>query len=268
MARTLRSLRRRPAPLCLLLLALVGCDGHPVGDPREGDPVPGACEADSDCPWNQRCDAARCVAGCRSEPDSCPQGWICIDDTCLETCEPRGPDEISDCPGGDYCDPFNFTCPPRCFEHADCDALRFCDVASGLCIPGCRDDAAEPDNSLETAVPIDLRDEGAGRIGVADGRVVCGNDIDFYAVEIGPGERLRIELAYDPAGGDLDLRLTGDAVGADPLTAEGPAVPARIELPAAGAAVDRATVYVEVHPSRNDPLRRIEYRLVTSTASP
>lgn len=265
MTRTLRSIRS--APLCLLLLALVGCDGHPVGDPREGDPV--ACDDDSDCHRDQRCESARCVAGCRSEPDSCLEGSRCVDGICLETCEPRGPDRIGDCPGGDYCDPFTFTCPPRCFEHADCDALRACDVWSGLCIPGCRDDAAEPDNSLETAGPIDLLDEGGGRIGVADGRVVCGNDIDFYAVEIGPGERLRIELAYDPADGDLDLRLTGDAVGADPLTVAGPDVPARVELPAPGAALDRAvTVHVEVHPSRNDPLRRIEYRLVASTVSP
>lgn len=232
------------------------------------------CLDDEECPEDRYCDTAEqvCVLGCREDPDNCPEGEQCIENVCEQRCDVRaGPDEPGGCPAGSYCDPLLFNCLEECFEHGDCDPLsdRFCDADSNRCVPGCRDDEGElgePNNDIGTATPIDLRPvPGGGRTGEADGRVICGNDPDFYAVELEAGERLRIDLTYDRDGGNLDLRLHGDEVVDGPIEVATLEVPERLEYPPLGELVQRPTTYyIEVFPPGNDPARRLEYRITVS----
>lgn len=229
------------------------------------------CMGDGDCPDDRYCDpdSDLCVLGCRIDPDNCPDGQQCIDRACVVRCNPRAPvGDPAGCLAGEYCDPFTFNCLEDCFEHGDCDVDRYCDPDNNRCIPGCRDDEGElgePNNDFGTATPIDLVPGGNGRIGVADGRIICGNDPDFYVVELEAGERMRIDLEYVRDAGNLDLRLHGDEVGDDPIEAATLNVPERIEFPALGEAIPRpATYYIEVYPPGNDVLRRLEYRVSVS----
>ena len=229
------------------------------------------CIDDDECPDDRYCDEDTnlCVIGCRDEPDNCPDGEQCVDRECVSRCNPAAPEgDPAGCLAGSYCDPITFNCLEDCFEHDDCDADRYCEADSNRCIIGCRDDEGdlgEPNDDFDTATPIDLVPGENGRIGQADGRIICGDNADFYVVELQAGERLRVDVEYDPDAGNLDLRLHGDEVVDGPLEANTLEIPERVEYPALGDLVQRpATYYIEVYPPGNDPLRRMEYRVLVS----
>lgn len=233
------------------------------------------CATDDDCPEDRYCDPNTnlCVTGCRIDPDNCDEGEQCIEANnereCIPRCDPRAPDgDPAGCLAGEYCDPFTFNCLEDCFGHDDCADDRYCEADSNRCIPGCRDDEGElgePNNDQDAATPIDLVPGENGRIGQADGRVICGNDPDFYVVELEAGERLRVDLTYDRDASNLDMRLYGDEIADGPIEAATLEVPERIEFPALGETIPRAaTYYIEVYPPGNDPLRRMEYRVSVS----
>ena len=73
----------------------------------------------------------------------------------------------------------------------------------GLACP--LDDALEPNQLPDDATPL-----------VVDAPVeaiICGEDTDLFRVEVPSGCRLAVDLAFDPAGGALDLVLLDDGFG-------------------------------------------------------
>ncbi|MCA9559412.1 MAG: hypothetical protein KC583_12705, partial [Myxococcales bacterium] len=67
------------------------------------------------------------------------------------------------------------------------------------------DDAREDDDTAADATPL-----GAG---VEARAIACGDDDDWYALDVGPGCTVRADLTFAHADGDLDLRLFGDPNG-------------------------------------------------------
>ncbi len=232
------------------------------------------CVTDEDCPDERYCDEDTnlCVLGCREDPDNCPDGQQCIENACVERCDVRaGEGEPGGCLAGEYCDPITFNCLEDCFAHDDCDPDRYCEADSNRCIIGCRDDetegglSGEPNDDFENATEIELVQADDRRIGQVDGRVICGDNVDFYVIELEAGERMQIDLEYDPEAGNLDLRLHGEEVVDGPLQAATLEIPERIEYPALGELIQRpATYYIEVYAPGNDPLRRMEYRVLVN----
>lgn len=231
------------------------------------------CVTDEECPAEYYCDPETdtCQRGCREEPDNCPDGQQCVDNDCVERCDPRAPiGDVAGCPAGSYCDPITFNCFENCGEHGDCDPDRYCDRTTARCVIGCRDDegeGGEPNNDLASATPIALRPGGdvGTRVGEAIDRIICGNDGDFFAVDLEPGERMRVRVVYEREGGNLDVRLHGDEVVDGPIEVEGLEVPIALEYPPVGVTVARAaTYYIEVYPAGNDPLLELTYRVEVS----
>jgi len=186
------------------------------------------------------------------------------------------------------CMPFNRSiCQDSCEEHSDCaDDGRFCN-GDGECELGCRDDegeGGEPNNGPEEAVQIQLGEANVNNVrsGGIDGRIICGNDRDVYAVTVGPFERIRVDVHFDRAEGNLDLEMLGDcepqngvqppegciAFEDGPLLADSVDVPERIEFPEADSDIriqDGMTYYITVFGSGSDVARRLDYRVEIST---
>lgn len=251
------------------------CLPSEICDPDKHTCEPLRCVTDAECPEDRYCDqdTSLCVIGCRifGDDDNCPEGERCDRATrvCAFQCDVAAPvGDPAGCPAGSYCDPITLDCLEECFEHADCAPDRYCETDSNRCNPGCRDDEGplgEPNNDFASATPIDLVPGADGRIGVAEDRVICADDGDFFVVELLAGERMRVDLEYDRDAGNLDLRLHGDEVGDDPIEAATLEVPERIEYPPLGEAIQRpATYYIEVYPPGDDPFRRQEYRVTVS----
>lgn len=249
------------------------CPPDQVCDPEKHTCEDRRCLSDDECPPEYYCDpdTDTCQRGCREEPDNCPDGQQCVDNECVARCDPRAPvGDAAGCPAGSYCDPITFNCFENCGEHDDCDPDRYCDRTTARCVIGCRDDegvGGEPNNDFATATPIELRAGGdpGTRVGSALGRIICGNDPDFFSVDLQPGERMRVRVVYERDAGNLDVRLHGDEVVDGPIEVEGLEVPVAIEYPGAGVTVARpATYYIEVYPAGNDPLLELEYRVEIS----
>tara|TARA_B100000609_G_C17222497_1_gene441281 strand:- start:6070 stop:7968 length:1899 start_codon:yes stop_codon:yes gene_type:complete len=87
-----------------------------------------ACSADDKskglCVADQRCDFARCVAGCVADTD-CKTGEVCEKGRCL-TSDPKGSacSVDTDCAGGERCD--KGKCTPGCQNDSDCKSGESC----------------------------------------------------------------------------------------------------------------------------------------------
>ncbi|MEZ4473752.1 MAG: hypothetical protein R3F60_23770 [bacterium] len=200
------------------------------------------CVGNDDCAGYQFCDgeagAGICSDGCRDNA-ACGDGEICERGVCVRRCVDDG-----DCGNGQYCDPDQQACRDNCASHEDCEDNEACDFSTTRCVVGaCRDDATEPGDSVaDGAIEIDLgaADADGFRSGEAEG-TLCGADSDFFTVRLNQGERLRVRLFFDEQE-NLDLRLSGPAVGDEPIEAIGFDVPEEIVFPAAGV-VNNATDY-------------------------
>ncbi|MCA9541004.1 MAG: hypothetical protein KC620_19020, partial [Myxococcales bacterium] len=242
------------------------CPADQVCDPEKHTCEDVRCGDDGDCPEAYYCDpdTSLCTEGCRGDED-CQDGEQCIDHECVERCIPGS----GECGDGRYCDADTEQCRDECNGDEDCDGEEFCAPDSNECVDGCRDDdedRVDPPDSPDNPVLIPLGPPNADgvRSGSALGRVVCGDDSDFFAVEALPGERIRIDLIYNRDAGNLDLRLDGDPLE-EPLVAATLEVPERLEYPPLGELVqDAATYLIEVFPPGNDPSRRIEYEIRVS----
>ena len=229
------------------------------------------CFDDEDCPDYQICDPDTnlCRDGCRDD-SVCSDGERCIENVCQQVCDPEDPTACGD---GRYCDRDALRCEDDCGSHDDCaDPTRFCNAESE-CELGCRDDegdGGEPNDDVDGAVAVVLgaANENLVRFGSVDGRIICGNDRDVYAVEVGPFERIRVDVHFDRAEGNLDMELDGEFVEDGPLLADSVDVPERIEFPdpdSDDVVQDGTTYYITVFGNGSDLARRLDYRVEVST---
>ncbi|MCB9526235.1 MAG: hypothetical protein H6702_23055, partial [Myxococcales bacterium] len=185
------------------------CPTHEACDPELRQCVQAACEADRDCPAWQFCQGERCFDGCRE----------------------------GECAAGEICDPESRLCVTLCdpTTHAPCGMGARCEPETRRCVPGCADDptdvAGDADDAPETAPLLPPQLEGERRVARADGRIACPGDLDAYAFEVQPGERLQVTLTQGLAGGALRWVLRGPD-GAALLTDQRLAATRQIRWPA------------------------------------
>ncbi len=164
-----------------------------------------SCGSDAECPNAQFCaPGGECLPGCRTDPDNCPVGSFCLENRqCGAGCD--SDEQCVERNGrGWYCD--DFSCRRPCAQNADCQPEELC-TAEGRCETGCRDDAFEPNDGLDTARALVFEDgvhfeSGATRL------AACPLNSDFYAFDTPEaGWEISAALAFRHADGDLDLRL-------------------------------------------------------------
>ena len=234
----------------------------------------------ADCALDEFCnpDTNRCQQGCRLEPgaclgacdpetrecveppddgcqsdDECPvRGERCVDGDCVEGCDLTVP---AACGAGLYCDVRTETCRENCADHDDCDGNEACNPANGHCVPSeCRDDlgeGGEPNNDAASATVIALEVNADGvRAGSAEG-VLCGEDVDVFRVTLAQAERMRVQVIFDE-NADLNVRLSGEDVGADPIVIATAQSPEELFFPPRNDVRDEATYIITVFPGRAD----------------
>ena len=169
---------------------------------------PRVCGADGDCERWQYCAAEVCRDGCRE--GGCEAPARCADDrVCRVFCLEDG-----ECEAGAYCDLETSTCRAECdpLTHEPCFAGDVCDEATARCVAGCRDDRAElggGDDTPDDAVEVELEPVHGGSGAEVRGRVLCPGDADHFQVQVAADRRLEVALVYDPAVGNLQLRVRG-----------------------------------------------------------
>ncbi len=219
------------------------------------DPCTTRCATDRQCPVGTWCRTSdqRCLEGCRlDDPAACPRAESCSSGT--HDCGPRACAGDDDCPDFQLCD--DGVCSLPCAGDEDCGAERRCED-DGRCGEAfdCEDDAREPDDLAADATVVRLERAGGQARARVDGGVICGRDADVYALDLLQGERFRVDLETD---GPLGLRVTGERLEA-PIEGE-----ARVEYPAAGAAVPAGRYLVQV--GADTPDLRTPYALQIAVA--
>jgi len=79
-----------------------------------------------------------------------------------------------------------------------CSAGRTC--SAGACTTGCVDDGFEPNDTRQTAIPLQA---GGSRAELA----MCEGDEDWFAVAVQAGRTLTVRIDFFHSSGDLDLEL-------------------------------------------------------------
>ena len=135
------------------------------------------CYNEDQCRPGYYCDNKNwvCVAGCSGQLD-CPQKHVCLDSVCLEAsyaCSVANP--AGWCPTAKWCDA------------GECKPIPF----------ACGDDEAEPNDTLENAVPLETR-----RL---FGLTICAGDEDWYRVTAPAGTLTEIKLVFSHKAGNLDM---------------------------------------------------------------
>ncbi len=163
------------------------------------------CEIDScvdtaDCGEGEFCDDGvdppACVPGCDDDAQ-CEGGQPCNLDT--NSC---GCNIDDDCPGNQLCSLGQ--CVPRCDGPEDCPQGFFCEERTGLCIEGCLDDNFEPNDTEDTAIPID---EGSFDMRMCHLAQIGVDDRDCFSIQLLELDTIEVNLTFVHADGDLDLRL-------------------------------------------------------------
>lgn len=233
-------------------------DGNLVCDGETHTCAEAQCNSDDDCALdfhycNQELNLCR-EGDCRVDADceaDFGAGWSCVTGQCLNVC-----DADADCGEGRYCDGDQRTCRDECADHDACEDNEACNFDNNQCERGlCRDDAHEPNDAVNaaTAVPVGEPVDGI-RHGGLDELIMCYDDTaegssiseDYYAIELGQGERLRVVLLNPGVGeGNLDLELLGDEVEDELISAtlEGSE---SIEFPPANDVRNATTYYARV----------------------
>ena len=165
-----------------------------------------SCGSDDECPNTQFCGpGGECTPGCRSNPDNCPQGSYCQENReCGAGCETDELCEARNGPGW-YC--ADFQCHRPCVRNDDCAAAELCNDVTNRCEVGCRDDALEPNDGLDTPHPL-VFENGTHYESGAIALAICEFDSDFYSFETPEdGWEIHAAISFRNADGDLDLRL-------------------------------------------------------------
>ncbi|MCA9542816.1 MAG: pre-peptidase C-terminal domain-containing protein [Myxococcales bacterium] len=82
-----------------------------------------------------------------------------------------------------------------------------CNPATPDVVEMCDDDAfdrAAPNGSRETATGVE---DGNRLRGQYEGLVICGEDDDWYRIDLQAGDGLEVDVRFDAADGDVDVRL-------------------------------------------------------------
>jgi hypothetical protein len=206
----------------------------------------GACGDSTACASPEQCVAQRCqvpTGACVPGSDTCgpdarcyPSGWcgpgaVVAGDTLAATCRssldcgPTGRCSFgvctacaldSDCPGARECS-FDGTCvePASCRSPSDCFAGNACE--GGRCVPRTDRCVRDPAN-----------DEVAGALALVDGATlaasVCGDDVDWWAFELGAERGARVVVKTEARTLDVDVALSrkgGGEPGATTLALPG-----------------------------------------------
>lgn len=147
------------------------------------------------------------------------------------------------CAGDDECDE-GFVCSPAAVESVEGQLGRQCVPAAGGCDApgGCEDDDHEPDGT-----PGEATGQAALAAGTLDGRMLCGGDEDWYALELTDPTHVVATLEGDVPP-DLDLSLT-TATGVLLDSSDGLSSSEQVE----GACLDPGTVLLRVHSIDAEP---------------
>jgi len=103
---------------------------------------------------------------------------------------------------------------------------------------------------MESATLVDLPPRQGERVTYElEERRFCNGNPDFYRIELGQAERMRIELFHDPGIDDLNLRLHSEEIETEEgfIQAAELNVPEVITFPPANASLDATTYYLEVY---------------------
>lgn len=248
------------------------CAGDLVCDTARRVCVSQPCVATADCADGQYCEPTRlvCVTGCGADAD-CPAGLGCVNNACVDRCDPAA----MDCASGQYCDAQTRVCRAQCEANADCGDAEACDPVTRQCVRGlCRDDeplgdlSGEPNSTFATASQLTLTpipSEPGKSSARAQGRVICGADVDLYRLSLAQGERMRLTLSHD-AGADLALRVFSERDPLNPVAVT-PAArnPDQLVYPAEGEVLDAQAYFIEVGGAL-DAADRVSYDLSVQTA--
>jgi hypothetical protein len=184
--------------ICTNSQCLEGCrdDAHcPLGSVCDNDQCVTGCTSDERCDRGTICEGGTCNDGCRNN-DGCDRGTICRELVCVGGCavdDDCAPDEI--CTGE--------ACIIRgvgCRTDEDCRDSDECDQDIQRCEPSdepCTDDDFEPNDSEENAAVLA---EGTWSA------TWCG-DLDWFTVDLGEGDELRLRVDFNPDIGPIDVVL-------------------------------------------------------------
>ena len=104
------------------------------------------------------------------------------------------------------CESFDFfgqTCSDFGGNSGELRCTDQCTIDSSGCTTGtqgCQPDANEPDNASDMATAISLPFN-------ATGQTLCGDDEDWYRIQLPMGSTYRINLDHEEADGDADIFL-------------------------------------------------------------
>lgn len=248
------------------------CEGDLVCDTTSRLCSDLSCVSTSDCGEGQYCNPVDliCMTGCGVD-DDCDGGYRCVSNRCIESCDPSD----DQCGDGRYCDPQVQVCRESCVTHDDCADSEACNPVTAQCELGlCRDDeplgelTGEPNSTFAEAsrlnlVPLETDpDYSAGR---AEGRIICGGDVDLYRVSLAQGERMRVTLSHEPSG-DLNIRIfSANDTSTAQASANGIEIPEVIEYPLEGEIAEGQDYFIEISGALEADAR-VGYNLSVQTA--
>ena len=158
------------------------------------------CETSEACGAGFFCDTSGeepvCAPGCDSDA-ACPENQPCVLET--NTCGCR---DVNDCGDTEICSLGE--CLPGCEDDDDCGDGQYCEFDLGLCVDGCRDDAFEPNNTSNNALPID---PGSYMMRMCYEAQIGDRDEDCFSFNLGQDDQLLVDATFMNADGDLDMDL-------------------------------------------------------------
>ena len=215
-----------PATICEAMMCTPGCaipGGLPCGTGtvcNQGtgrcDTISGPCTMDAQCsPPTTVCEFGQCVNGCAGVGGlQCVSPMVC--EPATGRCVDGGPVCLSDMdcsPPSSICDVTSGHCEDGC-AITGCTAPLICDAAGGHCVAStvCTADAREDDDTSATAAALSA--------GLQPGLTSCAGDEDWFAIDLGVGDAVTVDVRFDHAEGNVDaeLRDPGGVVVASSLS--------------------------------------------------
>lgn len=259
-----------------------GCPSSEVCDTRTDECVPRPCASDRECPDSFVCDGSVCISGCRPGLASCPTGQSCLVQTgemigiCQDRCR-----QDTDCPFGQICteDVEGTSCrleppctedsecridevcrqgtcnQPPCATDEDCLTNQICNSQTGECTTdSCEEDVygeradRAPNHSFDTAFPLAPGDDcpaaEPNRCLYSD-LVVCAGRSDWFSVNVGSSNLIRIRIDTASMDPDLDLYVYDSESRLIALDQQaGPTTNLRFAAPR------NDTLFIEIRPTR------------------
>ena len=180
-------------------------------------PLAGPCSNDAACGAPaQVCETGQCVPGCSQAGGiQCSGSSVCNNTTgrCDMVPPPPCSTDAACAPPATIC--IASACAPSCLT-TGCSPTEQCNNSTGHCeaIPTCAADAFEQ-NDTPAAASTNVTARAA-----IPGLTACEPDSDFYAFTLAAGDRIRVDVLFRDAEGDIDIQLIKPS-GAVAVTSEG-----------------------------------------------